>query len=178
MKRFLTMGLMMGVLILLSASVQAQPFDGRGRGGHGGHGRWDKMAGNFENLRMLKLLEVLDLSEEQSEKFIPLFHTFRKDMRALNEKKRDIVMRLSGLIDSTGTDEEIMAEIDNLRAVKRELDALIDTFADKVSEVLTAKQLGQFIIFQERFEREILKSLREFRQPPEGFPPIDESEGK
>lgn len=177
MKRFLTMGLMVFAVVLLSLPAQAQPYGGRGRGGPG-HGKWDKMAGNFENLRMLKLLEVLDLDESQSEKFIPLFHDFRRDMRDLQERKRDVIMQLSALVDSTGTDADILAEIDRLQVLQQEIIARTDKFTDDVGAVLTVQQLGRFVIFQERFEREILRSLREFRRPPDDVSPPNESEGK
>lgn len=124
----------------------------------------EKMASNLENLRLLKLLEAVELSEEQSERFIPIFHAFRTNMKELFDQRRELIDRLADQVKSGAPDEELERSIQQLRDLKDRMDALHDSFIDDCRSILNIHQLARLVIFQERFEREILESLREFRR--------------
>ncbi len=119
---------------------------------------------NLENLRLLKLLEILDLDDVQNDRFIAAFSLFRNKNRDLNqelEKETDI---LADLIKSENPGEnEIMQQVEKIRELKRQRMAIYDEFHAKVSEILTAVQMGKMTVFEERFERELLESIRGLR---------------
>lgn len=162
MKRSISVASAIFCLILLSglfSDANAQR-PGMGPGRH-----WDKRAQNIENLRMLKLLELLDLNEDQSLQFIGMFVSFRKETRQINEKLQLEIESLADLLNLENPPEEEIKEriskIDELR-VRRE--AAIKEFHDNISEMLTVVQMGKMVIFEERFERELIETVRCFRE--------------
>lgn len=156
----ITAAMLMTVSLMAQPEPEPPPDFQKG----GPHHRWRQMAESMENLRLLKLLEAVDLTEEQSAKFIPLFQSYRKDFKASLDERRELVGRLVDLVDSNATDEQLNAGIQKLTDLKDKMLKQRDDFLSKCRGILTTKQVAKLVIFQERFEREILKSLKEFRQ--------------
>lgn len=127
--------------------------------------RWHQMAANFDNLRLIKLLEAVDLNEDQSTQFIPVFNSFRKTKKQLRDQRRELIDRLAVL--STMKEDSNKGEIDtaikSLKDNSDKLKAARDKFHQACGNILAPNQLARMLVFQERFEREILESLREFR---------------
>jgi Spy/CpxP family protein refolding chaperone len=126
--------------------------------------RWGRMSANVENLRMLKMLEAVDLTEEQSGKFLPLFHGFRKDIKTLRQERKELVEGIIHLVHQEGGDDKIKADLAKLKANRQQIDRRQEKFLSDCENVLTTPQLARLIVFQEHFERDMLESLREFRQ--------------
>ncbi|UCD17359.1 MAG: hypothetical protein JSV44_00160 [Candidatus Zixiibacteriota bacterium] len=119
---------------------------------------------NLENLRLLKLLDLLNLSEEQSTEFISEFGNFRKQMRQLRQDCEREVDTLAELAKEKSPEikqvQQHIAEIDRLRIRRAELTG---EFHVKVTKILTPVQLGKMVVFEERFERELIENIRGFR---------------
>lgn len=122
-----------------------------------------KMEGNFENLRLLKLIDAVDLTEAQSDKFMPLFRSFRNDMRDLRQERREIIDHLRELIKDSASGEQLKGAMTDLRTNQKHADSRMQKFLDDCATVLTVQQTARLVVFQEDFEREVLESLREFR---------------
>lgn len=172
MRRWLRTDLVIGgvlMVMLASSSVFAQ---GRGMGMR--DGGWGKHADNLENLRMLKLLEVLDLNEQQNTEFIALFASFRKENREIREKIDVEVEALIELLKEDKPSEDAVKEkVEKIESLKKEIFRSIENFGEKSKQILTVVQQGKMIVFQERFERELIKSVRGFRKdmPPPDMQP-------
>jgi len=167
MKRMMIMSLMLGLMVLMTTAVLAQPpeFDDTLPPPPMHHGRFgDKMMANIENLRMMKLLETVDLSEEQSEKFIPLFYDFRKDVKALIDNRNDLVDSIKAMVVDSVPGYQIKEKLAELKENRARFNDRQNEFISDCEKILTIPQLARLVIFQERFEREMLESLREFRR--------------
>lgn len=125
---------------------------------------WEKMGANIEYLRVLKLLEAVDLSKEQSDRFLPLFHAFRQDAKSLHEQRQQLIDTLRLQVNREDTDTEIKATMERLAKNRLDADLRLAQFLSDCGPILTIRQQARLLIFQERFEREVLESLREFRQ--------------
>lgn len=187
-------GVMLIIAIVLSTSVQAQDearaqtadrnseqiaqvFDGpfgqapdapmAGRPGPGSPDRqdMDRQRRHLEQLRMLKLLEVLDLKDSQEEPFLMAFRAMRKSQRELDEQKTKLLTRLSEIIQSPSRDDrKINALTDSVVAISDQKRAQAGAFLAKARTILTAEQTAKLLIFEERFEYELLERVREFRR--------------
>ena len=121
---------------------------------------------NLENLRLLKLLEVLDLSEDQNDQFISAFSKFRKNSRLIRENiECEITFLGEYLKKENKSDNVIMEKVDLIIRIKEDFETERKKFFEKIKDILTAEQLGKMIVFQERFERELLEQVRGFRAP-------------
>ena len=143
-----------------------QPMKERGFGYHGSNDAgMAKQRKHLEQLRLLKLLDLLELGEDQELEFIAAFSAIRRKLRDLDREKSDLVNRLSeGLREKTMSDSEIHNLIDSLAQTdKRKLEKTAE-FQKKVKGILTAKQLGKLVVFNDRFEFELLERIRAFRE--------------
>ncbi len=160
-------------LFLGTITAGAQDF------GHGKrkekHQNWEKRSKTLENLRMLKLMELLELSDEQDTPFIARFAEFRKDFKALMLEVESEVETLSELLKSDAEKEKIYAAIDKIANLKKSGINIMMKFHEDVKSILTAQQLGRMVIFEERFERELIEGVRGFHDRP-ALPPSETDE--
>ena len=120
---------------------------------------------HLDQFRMLKLLELLDLNEKQEVPFIMAFDEFRRSTRELEEERQHLVGNLaSGLKDASISENEISALITSIDKNEVARNAARGVFRDKVKSILTANQFGKLIVFEERFELQLLEQIREFRE--------------
>ena len=121
---------------------------------------------NLENLRLFKLLEVLELDDNQNDKFISAFSKFRNKSKAIDEEMDNEVSALAEYLRSEEIEDKvIMEKVRNIEKFKADREKVRADFYEKVKNILTAQQLGRMIVFQERFERELLETVRGFRAP-------------
>lgn len=123
-----------------------------------------QMEANYENLRLLKLFEAVDLSDEQSAKFLPIFRAYRKDIKELRQQRADLTDRLATALTGSANESGIRAIMDTLKTNQAALGNREEAFRGEAATVLDFIQQAKLMVFQERFEREVLESLREFRQ--------------
>jgi Spy/CpxP family protein refolding chaperone len=133
---------------------------------------------HLEQLRMLKLLELLDLSEDQELPFLTAFQAMRRQQQQLDTERRDLLEKLAdGVKDTSMTTTEIEKAIDRLQHLHDQHASVMRSFITESRSILTTEQMAKMIIFQERFEYELLKKLRGFRDrtgrsgPPTGTGP-------
>jgi Spy/CpxP family protein refolding chaperone len=156
----------LGISLLVLSTAKSQP-----QGMHGDSappGRFgpmsEKMKASFENLRLLKLMEALELTEEQSEKFVPLFYQHRKKMQELGEEKQAVVEKLDSMLQAENAEQQILELIAELDKLNQRVEAERVSFQDEAGQMLTVYQQGRMALFQEHFARRVLESLREFRR--------------
>ncbi len=170
MKQVLRITILSSLMILLIGStVYAQGHFKRGFGGPDKMGMHKK---NLENLRLLKLLEVLDLDEDQNDLFISAFSKFRKNSKEIREKvEGEINILAEYLKQENRSDNVILEKVDLIVSMKEEFEQERKRFFERVKDILTPEQLGRMMVFQERFERELLEQVRGFRapKPPDGL---------
>jgi Spy/CpxP family protein refolding chaperone len=119
----------------------------------------------LEQFRMLKLLELLDLSEDQEASFMSRFRHFRKNLSELDEKKQEHLKALVSCLRTDKTsDKEISDQIRKIQAVEESKRLEMTSFIADVDKLLTPRQIGKLILFQERFEFELLGRIRAFRE--------------
>jgi Spy/CpxP family protein refolding chaperone len=119
---------------------------------------------HLEQLRMLKLLELLNLSEEQELPFLTAFQSMRREQRELDARRRELLEKLAeGIKSESLSDAEIDRSIDSLQELQKMHGDELRSFVKEARTILSAEQMAKMIIFHERFEYELLKKLRGFR---------------
>ncbi|MFQ6007720.1 MAG: hypothetical protein ACE5K8_02095, partial [Candidatus Zixiibacteriota bacterium] len=131
--------------------------------------RWRKERKYLEQFRLLKLLELLDLKEEQEVDFIIAFRRMRRERRDLHEKRGELVSSLAeGLREQNISDDEIRLHVQQISELAKQEGHIMEQFLTDAQKILTPQQLGKLIIFQERFEFELLEGVRAFRERQHG----------
>lgn len=144
------------------------PFGKRGEFGQGPR--------QFERLRMRKLIQLLNLEGEQREAFLAIAEKYRDKRRDHMRAHLKTVDSLAnglrqGDLDAEGI-ERYVKRLDELEAGQAKMKT---DFRNEVRPLLNADQYGKLVVFEYRFEAQILDRLNEFRKrhggPPEGMPP-------
>ncbi len=120
-----------------------------------------KIRERIEMLRMWKLLEVLDLSDEQAEKFLPIFNNFQKEQKELEKAKRESLKMLENEINKEEVEhrkiEKILNDLEENRMLfekKRE------NFLFAAKEVLSLEQQAKLVLFEEIFAEHIKDMIK------------------
>jgi hypothetical protein len=124
---------------------------------------------HIEQFRILKLLELLDLQENQELEFIGVFRSMRRQSGQLHDQRMDRVEKLAeGLRTESITDNEIVILISEIREFSDEENRGRDRFLSEAANILSASQMGRLVVFQVRFESELLGAVRGFRDRGRG----------
>jgi len=101
----------------------------------------------IENLKIAYITNELDLSEDQAQKFWPVYNRYESKLRSLYEKFKN---------DEDLSAEEMMdIETDILNVKKKKVNALKD--------ILSKDQLNKLIKAQKKFIQKILDKLKKGR---------------
>ncbi len=118
----------------------------------------------IEILRLWKMIEFLDLTEEQSDKFLPLLHRFQEAEKELKTVKRELFDSLKEDLESKEPDQgkirAILTELEkNQEALEKERkDFLIDS-----GKTLNLIQEARLLLFEREFERKLRETIRKLR---------------
>lgn len=120
---------------------------------------------HLEQLRILKMLELLNLDESQEVPFLTTFNSMRKEHRKLDGQIRQVLDTLADEIREGGADDNRLNRlIDRALMLERQKQQVATDFVDQSRTMLTAEQLGKFVIFRKRFEHELLERIGRFRK--------------
>lgn len=134
------------------ARIQAQPDDmppGRGRQ-------------RIEELRRIKMIEALNLSEEQSLRLFAREKELQAAERTLMQARQASLDKLENLVRS-GADADIMAEVERLGGIGRDLATRRQEYLTSLRDILSAQQIGKLLLFEDSFRKELRDIIREHR---------------
>jgi hypothetical protein len=158
------------ILLLLYSSAFAQPGPGMGPGREGGPMR-ARIREKIKTMKIWRLTEAVALTSEQSERFFPIYNRHQEQMEALEKEKRSVLNRLEQMADDSGTsDEEINRALGDIKDLRRRTAEVSDRFLDDISDVLSVRQRGKLLVFEERFKSNLHRLINEIRQEFRGGP--------
>nr|BFF40633.1 hypothetical protein BACY1_24380 [Tenacibaculum mesophilum] len=121
--------------------------------------------GNYEKVKAFKvafLSEKLNLTEEEANKFWPLYNVYDKKMIELHKAERYSIKKkiLScGGIDSL-TDKESKEIVNKIKSVSKEQYETKTNFYDKLSTFLSDKKILTLEVAEHEFHRKLIKKLK------------------
>ena len=120
---------------------------------------------HLEELRTLKMLELLNLTPEQEVPFLTAFNQMRQEQRGLDEQADVLLDSMATELQSNKPDEARLRDlVARTRALEKQKFEQLSTFIDKADKLLTVEQTAKLMIFQKRFEKELLERIGRFRR--------------
>ena len=108
-----------------------------------------------------KLKRALALTPEQERTVIPLIEQMNTARRDTNRQRRLLLMKLRPLVeDESSSDKEIAALMGNLEQLDGAARASEMKSREGIREALSPRQQARFVMFQERFRREMAERIR------------------
>lgn len=124
----------------------------------------------LEIYMIAKMKRALDLSPEQQERVIPLIEDLSASRRAFNHERRLVLMRLRPLVeDPQASDAEIRESLARMDRAESEFKEKERRSLEAIRSALTPRQEAKFILFRERFRREIQERLQRLRREMHGI---------
>lgn len=124
----------------------------------------DRQRQHLEQLRMLKLLELLDLDEDQELNFLTSFRAMRRENSELQDKKVELMEELVEALNADKIDDgRVNRTVEDILKLEKERGRVMDNFIGEVRGFLNPEQLGKLIIFQEKFEVQLLEKIKNFQ---------------
>ena len=151
-KRFLSA--IAGVAILF-ASVAAQDAQPPVQG---------KAAERVEQYKKIRMLEVLGLDEQSSIKFFARYNKNHEVMKDLRQKQVQILARIQNLRKNKASDDEYAKVVSDLRSLEDQVNQTRSKYVDDLKDVLTNKQLAEYLVFELRFQQNLRELVRDMQQ--------------
>jgi Spy/CpxP family protein refolding chaperone len=121
--------------------------------------------GSFEKIRSFKiayLTDELNLTENEAQKFWPIYNKYDKKMMQLHREERFSIRKKilsNGGIDSLS--EKRSKEIfDRIQAINKQKNEIRTSFHDKVSKILSFKKILTLEISEHEFNRKLMGKHR------------------
>jgi len=115
----------------------------------------------IQKIKLEKLLNKLDLGESTSAVFVEKYRDFGKSLKALNKKRFQTYKLITENLESGNGLDTLVDQMVNL---EDQLSQLKQDFTADLKTILTAKQLATMIVFERKFNSEIIKLLKDYQQ--------------
>jgi len=118
----------------------------------------DKM----HTLKMIKMTEELKLTEKQTAVLFPLFSGLRDSLNLYQKNRNKYIEEIENFVlDESFSDSKADSVVELLKKNYKLKDNLFKNFHDKIRKELSSKQYCQYILFEDKFHKEIRKYLKE-----------------
>ena len=133
-----------------------------------GAGQMRGQAGErVEQFKKIRLMEILSLDEQSSIRFFARYNKHQESMRDIRMKQAGLFQQIQALRRSGATDAEYDKVLSDLRALQNQTHEAREKYMNEISEVLSKKQLAEYIVFEVRFELNLREILREIQKERE-----------
>lgn len=121
-----------------------------------------KQAEKVESLMVAEITLGLDLSSEEAKSFWPLYNEYRNEMKAQNEKMKEIQRSNREKFDqlSEQEQEELLMKLLELEA---SLTEIRKRYVPKFSNELGMKRTAKLYTEERKFQRKVMRKMREQR---------------
>lgn len=172
--------LLLLVLMIPVSSVMAQgdppppptggPVDPSGytqqpdpQGQHMGRGD-SEIRRQLEQIKIWQMTKEMNLPTNKAEKFFPLYNHYNDEMRTTTAARRQAVKSLDSAIGDHVGDAEIGKQVKRVLSLDNELAAIHVKFIQSLGDILTPTEVARYMVFEQRFDREIRERIRMMMQ--------------
>ncbi|MBN2288268.1 MAG: periplasmic heavy metal sensor [Candidatus Glassbacteria bacterium] len=123
------------------------------------------------------IMNEVDLTDEQVDKFFPLWREVQKQERTLSGERRELVKELKKELDREKPDEAVLQRLVNMVTAKSEqIWRVRHDGIQQAMQLLTIPQQARFILAVSESERDIFKSIRMVKRGIPALPAFDSGE--
>jgi hypothetical protein len=125
------------------------------------HQRLGPGAERIEQFKKIRLMDALKMDEETSIRFFTRYNKHSAAMRDLEKNRDDRIDQLQKLIKTDAGDGDINRAINDITVFDGKITDERSKFMTELREVLTVKQLGEYIVFERNFNQNLREMMRE-----------------
>ena len=148
--------ILMGLLFVAANVSLAQPDRG------------DRFQGpaydRIESYKKVRMLEALKLDEEHSVKFVTRYSKHQQTMRDYEKERNELVDRLDTLSRNDAGDATYDETFNGLLDIDKKIASERQSFLTEMQEILSNRQIAQYIVFERNFGRELRQAIRDVQR--------------
>jgi hypothetical protein len=140
---------------LICVTVAAQDVDAPVQG---------KAAERIEQFKKIRMMEVLGMDEQTSIRFFGRYDRNLDAMKTLRKQQLKALGEIQSLRKSRAADREYAKVVAELRSLEEQVNQTKSKYLDELKDVLTSKQLAEYLVFELRFQQNLRDLVREVQQ--------------
>lgn len=118
----------------------------------------------IESYKKVRMLEVLKLGEDQSIKFVSRYNKHQDTMHGFEKERNALVDKLDEQARSDAKDLDYDQTLNSLLDLDKKISGERLQFLDEIKEVLSHKQIAEYIVFERNFTKELRQAIREVQR--------------
>lgn len=118
----------------------------------------------IESYKKVRMLEVLKLGEDQSVKFVSRYNKHQDTMHGFEKERNELVDKLDEQARSDAKDADYGQTFNSLLDLDKKISEERLQFLDEIKEVLSHKQIAEYIVFERNFAKELRKAIRDVQR--------------
>ena len=123
-----------------------------------------KAAERVEQFKKIRIMEVLGLDEQASIKFFARYNKNLEVMKDLRQKQVQALARIQNLRKGKASDNDYANVVSELRSLEDQVSQTKSKYIDDLKDVLTNKQLAEYLVFELRFQQNLRDLVRDVQQ--------------
>lgn len=112
---------------------------------------------NIENQKIDFITQKIDLSDQESEKFWPIYNKFHEQKRIIREKRKNLT---KGKDRSLITEEEMGNVINEKLKMEQDILDLKVNYTKNLQKVISNKKISALHLAEEEFKKYLLKRIK------------------
>jgi hypothetical protein len=123
-----------------------------------------KAAERVEQFKKIRMMEVLGMDEQTSIKFFARYNKNAEVMKELRQKQIQALTQIQNLRKNKASDNDYAKVITDLRSLEEQVNQTKSKYIDDLKDVLTNKQLAEYLVFELRFQQNLRDLVRDVQQ--------------
>lgn len=129
---------------------------------------WDKLLERIRPVYLKRLQEELKLDQATLDKVSQSLDNYRGMRRDLYDERRSLVEQIEAALERNAPEAELEALLAEYDAFSERRYQLMSSTHAEMRELLGTRGYAQYVLFRQKFRREIYKTLQEIKSKKEG----------
>ena len=118
----------------------------------------------LEQIKIWQMTKEMDLPTNKAEKFFPLYNNYNTELRSITTQRREAVRGLDSTIKRETEEVEVRKQVQQVLKLDAQMASVHEKFMQSLEGVLSPVEIGKYIVFEQKFDREIRERIRMIMQ--------------
>ena len=118
----------------------------------------------LEQIKIWQMTKEMNLPTDKAEKFFPLYNNYNDELKRITAERRRLIIGLDTAIKNRMSDAEIQKQIQQIVGLDNQLADSHVKFIQSLGQILTPTEVAKYMVFEQKFAREIRDRIRMIMQ--------------
>jgi Spy/CpxP family protein refolding chaperone len=129
---------------------------------------WEKLMERIRPIYLKRLQEELKLDQAAVDKVAKSYDSYRGQKRDLHKERNTLVVKLREAVEQNASEGEIEAILDQYDDYSDRRHQVTTSSQAEMRQILGARSYAEYVLFRQKFRRDIWNTLREIKKKKEG----------